>query len=455
MPSKTPQAAPRPGLRWVKGAEPVAVCMSCNGTFSPETPECPQCQVGLSLMRRCPSCERTQSANHLACIYCSTSFVREASFAPVGGPGAREVEVRHWYRWLALAGAISVASTLAAIYWFRLDLSKPEQLFGQSYVLTTTSLRARPAPGAPPVKDVQSGEVVSITGLEIDSVGNRWFEIRADEMKGYLQTAEVAPPKGNDPERTFEALRHSLLGLNEPSQMTTAVEAVDLYRQTFVDNPHGDEVAWLLAERARALAERSGQHRPTLLRVARTHYELVAKGKSDFAPRAQTALNSMSAGGPAAERAARAARGPAPLEFSVLGGESTEGRAAANRVRRVMVRSRTLLTVRLEETATTSPGRVIDGTIAEDVRVEDEIAIPRGSRAVLRVTEDSARLELTSLEVGQQTQAASGTAERVILPDGSVKPLTGERLPEQFELGSRVELRLRSPFVVGVSPPAR
>ncbi len=430
--------------------------MSCNGTFPPETPECPQCQVGLSLMRRCPACERTQSANHLTCIYCSTSFVHDSSFAPVsGGPADREAELRRWYRWLAVAAVVSVALTLAAIYWFRLDLSKSDQLFGQSYVLAATSLRAQPAPGAPPVKDVKSGEVVDITGLEIDNVGNRWFQIRADEVKGYLQTAEVAPPKGTDPDKTFEALRHSLLGLNDPSVVTSAVEAVDLYRRTFPDHLHGDEVAWLLAERAREMAGRGGQRRAGLLRIARTHYELVAKGKSDFAPRAQQLLSSMPGGGSVGQGTAAGARRQTPLEFSVLGGESAEGGAAAGRLRRLMVRSRTPLSVQLKETATISPGLVLEGTIAEDVRVEDEIAIPRGSRAVLRVTEDSARLELASIEVGRQTLAARGVAERLILPTGSVQPLSGDGLPEQLEKGSRVELRLRAPLVVGLSEPAR
>lgn len=325
MPSKPSEAGPSRGPQWVQGAEPVALCLSCNSTFPPDTRECPQCHVGLSLIRRCPVCERTLSANHLTCIYCATSFVRDISFVPAGGPGAlRDVELHHWYRWIAVVAAVSVVVVLAGVYWLRWAKPRPAVMLGQSYVLVATSVRANPSLGAPPIKDLAVSEIVNITGFEIDGMGKRWFQISAGEMTGYVRTEELSPPKGVDADKTFEALRHSLLGLNDPDVVPAAVEAVDFYRRAFPESLHGDDVAWLLAERARELAARGGERRPALLGVARTHYEIVAKGESDFAPRARQTLASWEEETPAAAGAKRATpsrKRAEPLRFRVMGGE--------------------------------------------------------------------------------------------------------------------------------------
>src|SRR5437773_3639789 len=114
--------APQPVLtQWVAGAEPVALCMSCKARFEPGSAEiCPKCQVTLSSIRSCPKCQRFQSAEHLRCPYCSTSFVVEADTGSSGRSSQRSPR-RVKYPLPAVAGgAIVVAALLGLLIYTRL-----------------------------------------------------------------------------------------------------------------------------------------------------------------------------------------------------------------------------------------------------------------------------------------------------------------------------------------------
>ena len=451
-----------PGGECAPGAEPLALCMSCNATFSPQTAECPNCHVGLSVVRKCPACQRIQSAQHFVCIYCANSFLREAGLGPsTPGPVSlpRRVSGRPVYAGLAAAVALGAISSLV-LYKQRREARKPEMPMGQSYVLRATSLRQNPSLSAPPIKDFQPPEIVDIMDLTIDEEGNRWFRISSQDLSGYLLTQEIAPPKATDPEKGFALLRHSLLGLNDPAVLTEATAAVENYRKAFPESPHADEVTWLLAERARDLAEHAVQ-RQAILRGARKQYGEVARGSGEFAMRARQALAQLPAEGP--RHKPRSSGTSAPLQFSVVGGLATSPRLTPSAspttpVRSLTVVSRTPLSVRLTKPVEVYPGVAFQGEIERDIRVNDEIAVPKGSLSRLTIVgvstpSDGTRtppsaIQLAALVIDHQTYGVSAVAVRIEPPAKSRLSPPGSKLPPQLLAGTRVLFRLSSPLVI-------
>ena len=436
------KTAPPAGGKWAPGAEPLALCMSCNGTFPPEVTECPNCEVGLSLVRKCPSCDRVQSAQHLTCIYCANSFMQEEGLGVLAeGPLKRRQHVEERLRKVA-AGAAALVVLAGAVYFLtRRVVQKPSEPIAVSYVVEATSLRSAPSPDAPPIEDLEPPEVVQITDCAVDSTGNRWFRILSKDLSGYVRTRDVAPAKALNPETGFEALRHSLLALDDPRILGEAAKAVDNYRETFPSSPHRDEARWLLAERTRDLGEHTDRR---LLSQARGHYRQLANSGGEYAERARSALAQIpeAAGGSASRRPAS----PPPLQFTVMGGgdaSSRAGRAEEERapVRKVTVLSQTPLFVRLTAPLELLPGAEAEGEIAEDIRVKNDVAIPRGSRARLAAAARRSAsgspltLRLTALVIANETYEVSALAVR-------------DHLPTELAVGTRLEFRLGTPLVI-------
>lgn len=234
-----------PGNKWVPGAEPLALCMSCSSTYPIETVECPNCQVGLSIVRKCPSCGRIQAANHVTCIYCADSFIREDGLAPVQTTRLRGQPSASLRQVLLVAGtALTVAVALGIVYYLtRGTEGKLARVIGQTYVLTASSMRRQADDAAPPVKDLHPSEILDITDYTTDSVGQRWFRVATTGISGYVRAEMVAPPKSRDPVKGYEILRHSLLGLDDSEALPAAVEAVDLYGNLFPSSLHTDDSA--------------------------------------------------------------------------------------------------------------------------------------------------------------------------------------------------------------------
>lgn len=457
--SSETKSAPAPGNKWAPGAEPLALCMSCNATFPPESTECPQCHVALSSVRKCPHCERIQSAQHVSCIYCANSFLQEEGLGPVAaGPIARQRELSRLELRITLAGAVVLAVLAGfALYKRHRTPQRPQGPIGQSYVLRPTSMRSRASLDAPPIMDVQPGEIVNITDYAIDAMGNRWFRVTAHDISGFVRTQEVAPPKGTDPENSFVVLRHSLLGLDDPAVLPEASAAVDYYRRAFPGSLHADEVRWLLAEQTRELAERTG--RPSaLLANAREQYERIAQGSGEFAQRARELLSQL----PPGERGTSSRQGlsSAPLEFSLVGGSSPPSHATSPgsprvAVRRVTVLSRTPLLVRLTEPVQLSLGTTFQGEIEREIRVNNEVAIPKGSVTHLMVaapgdprTSSSLGLRVAAVLIDNQIYRVSAAAVRVESPSGLSQSLLRNQPPPRLSAGTRVEFRLNAPLVV-------
>src|SRR6266513_6008596 len=84
---------------WIAGAEPVIMCMSCNHEFPGGSEErCPECSVTLTVVHRCPKCERLQSLEHLSCFYCRIPLAVSPPALPLLTPVRNPYE-RGFRRW--------------------------------------------------------------------------------------------------------------------------------------------------------------------------------------------------------------------------------------------------------------------------------------------------------------------------------------------------------------------
>jgi hypothetical protein len=431
--------------------------MSCSSTYPTNFSECPNCEVALSIVRKCPSCGRVQSAHHVTCIYCANSFLREDGLSPLkSGPLARRRELAQ-QRLRVVAGVAITVSVAAgiAIFLTRSTWRGTPAVIGQTYVLAPVSMRSRAAADAPPVKDLQASEVLDITDHTLDVMGNRWFRVSSADVNGYVRTQDVAPPRSTDPEKGFEILRHSLMGLSGPEVLTAATQAVDLYQNTFPSSPHKEELHWLLAERTREMSE-DGRNRP-LLTSARELYAEIADSGGEFADRARQALAELpTPGAPATAAGGRPAGEVAELGFGLVGGSVRTSRAGGTTpgqpVRRVTVVSRTPLVVRLTQPAQISPGAVFQGEFAQEVRVSREVAIPQGSSATGMVAQEGTpgvprALQLTGATVRGDTYRVSASATRLEIP-GRGAMSASNSMPAVLPAGTNIEFRLRSDLVI-------
>lgn len=298
----------------------------------------------------------------------------------------------------------------------------------------------------------------------MDAVGLRWFRISSQGLSGYVQARELAPPKGTTPEGGFMLFRYSLLALEDPAVLPEAAEAVAYYQKAFPGSPYGEEVTWLLAERTRQLAERSARPQ-ALLQRARELYEKIALQNGAFAEQARQALTQVPKGKEELRPRRSSSPSPSPLQFSVVGGTLTPSQApppgsAGAPIRTLTVLNRTLLLVRLTEPAPSSPAVAFQGEIEQDIRVNNQIAIPKGSACHMTIEEapnttgrprtvSSITLRLHALVVDNQTYAVSAVAVvRIAPPPRSDSPSSDSSATPQLGAGTRALFQLDAPLVI-------
>lgn len=464
MASSRDKTIPILGSKVTPGAESQAMCLSCNTTYPAESTECPKCQVSLSLVRKCPSCGRIQAAQHPYCLSCSTALVREvkleASLPPLNLPPPQKTG-GHRVKGVLTAGVVLGTVSTILLYNSFKDSRKSEETMGQSEVLRQVSVHQRPLIDSPLIKDLQPPDTVTITDYTIDLLGNRWFRISFQGFEGYVRTDDVAPPKGRDSEKSYELLRHWLLGLDNPALLAGASTAVDGYGKSFAGNTHFDELAWLLAEATRRIAERSGQPHG-LLASARKRYETLARGSGEFADEARQALAQLSPG-QRSGGSSHSARDH-PFIISIEGGTLTSSpgsraEPSRNSGRLVTVLSTTPMFVRFNESVRVAPGVTFQGNIEQDIYVNNELAIPKGSLCHLTIVGGSPASQLSNslaavtfrldaVTIHNQTYKVSAVAVHIRPPGKSGPSTPDSRLPIQLPAGTWVEFRLSTPLVI-------
>lgn len=460
--SKENKSAPPLEGKWVPGAEPLALCMSCNATFPLDITVCPKCGVGLSVVRKCPSCERIQSAQHVVCIYCADSFMLESGLGLSGETFEKPLHEYALRPIIALLGVLVILSATISIFLYlrRKGVFEPAPPAGQSYVLVDTSLRQKASLDSPPVKDLKSSEILDIADYTVDAAGNRWFQASSEGITGYVLIEDVAPPKTAHPEKGYALLRHSLLGLENPALVPEATQAVEYYRRRFPSSPHRDELIWLLAERARSLA-RDASERESLLGRARELYGKLAEGNSEYAESARLALAQLPTGRQGGQTQPSPER--SPMRLSIIGGEPGPSQPAepgslGQPIRSLTVVSRTPLVVLLRNAVEVSPGTVFRGEIDRDIRVNNQTAVPQGSVVHLAIREagtagadtvvSPAFVRMSDVVIAGRTFRVSAEALRFELPVSSGRvSVPGDSGP-QLPAGTRIIFRLREPLVL-------
>lgn len=120
-------------------------------------------------------------------------------------------------------------------------------------------------------------------------------------------------------------------------------------------------------------------------------------------------------------------------------------------VRGVTEISSTPLWIQLTQGTELSPGQTFQGEFAQDIRVNREIAIPRGSPATLRIApnEDAGSLgslRLTAATVEGESYQISAVAVR--LEGSGINGRSLKKLPLTLPAGTRVEFQLQAPLVI-------
>lgn len=150
------------------------------------------------------------------------------------------------------------------------------------------------------------------------------------------------------------------------------------------------------------------------------------------------------------------APGSEPLGLSVVGGtlSSSSGVSSSRKasVSRVTVVDQTILPVRLAEAVRLTAGAVIEAEIAQDIRVHQQLAIPRGSLCYLRIEEEGATtpartppsmiLHLKALVVDDRIYSVSANGMRIV----PVSP--SKNADFRLEAGTLISFRLNSPLVI-------
>jgi hypothetical protein len=372
------------------------------------------------------------------------------------GPGPlilRQERAERRLRLIALAVIAILVLGGGGLIVKRLISGRAHEVLGQSYALEHVSMQTLAAPDAPPVKDLEEGEVITISGYTHDLVGNRWFRVVSGNISGYVPAQDLAPPKSNDPEKGYEILRHSLMTLDDPEVVDLATRAVDLYHASHPASTHYEELRWLLAERTRQLSESSRS--AEIGKAARQIYEEIAKGRGEFSERAREVLREVPAPAPS-NPTRRAGKGRDNPGWRVMGGSAT-GKAGtyvnpSAPVRRVTVVSRTPLFVRLIQPATVSAGAVFQGEFARAVRVSREVAVPQGSSAMVAVAQEGSgkkveNLLLTGATIRGESYMISAYSRGMDVP-GSGRLSASKNLPSTLPAGTTIEFQLISDLIV-------
>lgn len=414
-------------IEWREDAKPLALCMLCDQEFPTAEARCPRCQSELSLVHRCPKCARLVSAKHLSCPYCREGFVQDGrphaspSITSEALAAARRQlsdERLRWEKrkllWFSLAVFLTVFALAVATQRYRPEAGGEVVALGSSFVLRDVVLRQSGSALSPVIGKLAPPALVEITAVQRDNQGLAWFQIQWGEGTAYVPVNALAPPKGKDAESGYTLLRTSLTDLSDPAVLEDAGRAVRLYRASYPAEKRGQELLWLLAEKARELGLRTRDSR--VLALARKSYQEVIGENGAHAADAAAALARF-AEGPAARNpqtarpagpgsGAAAARGPGT--WSVYD-DTTEAR-------KVMLLDRTEVSVVLSARHPLKDGEVLTGHVARAVVSNGDTVIAAGSPCRVKVNagsgpagKGSVELSLVEIQIGGRNHPVEAT----------------------------------------------
>jgi hypothetical protein len=293
-------------LKWAPGTQPVSLCMACQKEVFEWCDTCPQCQIPVAHVRMCPDCKRWVAAVHTQCVYCGRTLLIPPDDAaeeaePTPTTRSRKPLRRH-LRPLVFSGIVFLSVFSGLLYLTRIyekpDPPKPHKI-ASSYALRRASIYSSPSLTGAAIGHVDPGGIVDIIGFAGPGLAEHWLRIASPAVSGYTAMRDFAPPKPVNDKEGYPLLRSFLLVVDNPSVMPLADESLSYYRRAFPSSPYREELAWLVAERARQLSERSATARLQLLPVARKRYKELAAGGGAMAEEARKRLDKLP-GGPIA-----------------------------------------------------------------------------------------------------------------------------------------------------------
>src|SRR6266498_2448545 len=229
---------------WKSGTEALALCTICGGEYPPETAECPDCHVSLSVVRRCPSCLKIVSAQHKKCVYCHIPFATELPKSLPDLPALNEPGVSPGVR--RFRAALVSLSTFLIVFlmgmFFMWRINKPAftpQVIARAHITHSAQLRRTPSTSSSNIGKILPGNSVNLTGFQENDQG-RWIAVDWSGMTAYLPAADVSAPRAVDPNEGANALKFYLSGMDTAEAANDAVSAVEDYAKTFPGDQHLD-----------------------------------------------------------------------------------------------------------------------------------------------------------------------------------------------------------------------
>ncbi len=416
---------------WKSGTEALGLCTICGGEYSPTTKACPDCNVSLSLVRRCPSCHRVVSAKHTKCVHCRTAFTEDipkelfpAELPTSQAPQNLSDRMRKFRAVAVSLVTFVVVFCLGLVFLKQMNKPNPAaHVIAKSQALNATELRHSPSLGASIVEKIVPGTVIYITGFRNGDQG-LWMMLDWNHTVAYAIASDLTPPLALDANEGANVLKNYLLALDVSEASDMAVKAVDYYAQAFPGNPHRDELRWILAERLRALSTQSGPKGLELRRKAKEQYERLAATNDGYGEKARVALAKAPTSQEWVASSSRSKPARKPDGLQIVDDSGTHTLNSASRPRQVMVLTQTEVTVRAGKLSQSSEGTVVAGRVAYNVQTNGMVAIPAGARCQLKVvsadpSQANVSLRLTSIEIDHRVYPVRSTTTEVFSGDGS------------------------------------
>lgn len=389
---------PQPGTQFIAAAPSFAICGVCDKHYPLGTQECPKCKSPLSVVRKCPKCERIVSAKHARCVYCSTSFVQEQTgpvSAPTPVPAVPAEDPIKKRRAMVVSIMVFLTVMVLGLY---LTAKKAGKRFGteiaaSSYTLRETPLKLQPSSSAGISETLNAGAIVSLTGVAVDPEGRRWYVLRKGNEDGFLKVTDVAPPKVRLPDLGAQMLRAWLIVQRDPELIPDADAAVTYYCSQFPTSSHCDELRLVAAEQFQSLGKRSGSS-DALVRSRRL-YQAVVDGKGPGAAEASGKIEELDG---------KEERTPSRHSKGHTDGSSKNATLGSGREYALIDQAE--VHVKVPDLNAWKGSEQLRTPIAREIRINGKVAVPSNATCILKVSgTNSARgvkVQLVAIEFGNK-----------------------------------------------------
>lgn len=388
-------------VQFIPTAPAFAICGVCDSQYPVDASECGKCKSPLSVVRKCPQCERIVSAKHERCLYCSLSFVQEGEQPAFSAPrpiSATDTQQDSLKRRRALVVSVAVFLSvmfLGLMVTLRKMGSIKSEVAASSYLLRAAPLRLQPNSSAGISTTLGSGAVVSLTGMAVDPEGHRWYILRDGGRDSFLKVTDVAPPKVILPDMGTRMLRAWLLAFRDPDLVPEADSAVDYFCTQFPTSSHCSELRMLAGAQFRSIAQ-SANSSDTLNR-ARRMYQHVVDAKDDNAAEAAKDLRELDTH---ENREGAARPSSRPKSYSSTGRNGLQSEREYALVDRAEVR------VRVPDLRTVAKSEQIRVPIAHEIRINGKVAVPSTATCTLKISGSTLtyglEVQLTAIAFGNK-----------------------------------------------------